>query len=93
MSRITTRPSVKIVVLQRGWVVVGYVTETPDRIYIDNARIIRTWGTTKGLGELVNGPTPETKLDPAGLVEAHPLTVVLMIVADLASWEETLGKL
>jgi hypothetical protein len=41
--------------------------------------VIRRWGTTKGLGELVNGPLEDTVLDPAGIVRAHKLAVVMQI--------------
>jgi hypothetical protein len=76
----------QIVVLQRGWVVVGDVTPTGDELTIENASVIRFWGTTKGLGELVNGPTEKTKLDPAGTVTAHALAVVLRIDVDAEKW-------
>ena len=70
----------KIVVLQRGWVIVGLVEEDGDKIVIHDAAVVRRWGTSKGLGELAaEGPLPETVLDPAGRVEAHKLAVVLTI--------------
>jgi hypothetical protein len=49
----------------------GFVWYTPnaadmgDYIHLKSARIIRQWGTTDGLAELVDGPTKETKLDSA----------------------------
>ncbi len=70
-----------IVVLQRGWVAVGRLHQDDDKITLTDASIIRRWGTTKGLGELVNGPTSETVLDPAGTIRGHILTVVLSIPA------------
>lgn len=77
---------VRIVVLQRGWVVVGRVTETEDKVIITSASVVRAWGTTKGLGELRTGPTSSTKLDPSGTIEAHPLTVVFTMDVDAAAW-------
>jgi hypothetical protein len=76
----------QIVVLQRGWVVVGDVTTVGDELTIENASVIRFWGTTKGLGELVDGPTEKTKLDPCGTVTAHALAVVLRIDVDAQKW-------
>jgi hypothetical protein len=76
----------QIVVLQRGWVVVGDVTKVGDEIVITEASVIRFWGTKNGLGELVGGPTPTTKLDKAGTVTAHQLAVVLTIDVDAAKW-------
>jgi hypothetical protein len=54
-----------IYVLTGGWVLVGTPHEsTEDDIKLENAKVIRVWGTSKGLGQLRNGPTKETKLDP-----------------------------
>lgn len=76
----------QIVVLQRGWVVVGDVTASGDHLVIENASVIRYWGTTAGLGELVNGPTPKTRLDKAGTVTAHELAVVFTLDVDAEKW-------
>ena len=81
---------VKIAVLQRGWVAVGEHSTDGDEIVLSNASIIRRWGTKKGLGELVSGPTTTTILDKAGTVRAHKLAVVLTVDCDAAAWE---GKL
>lgn len=79
--------SKKIVVLQRGWVVIGDVSQEGNHIRVDNSSIIRRWGTTKGLGELAaNGPRKETVLDPCGIVRAHELAVVLTIDTEASLW-------
>jgi len=88
---VTYRPEaksseVRIVILQRGWVVVGRWSRDGDMCSLEQAAVIRTWGTTKGLGELVGGPTSLTKLDPAGHVEFHILTVVATLDADEDAW-------
>lgn len=79
---------VKIVVLQRGWVVVGEYTHNATEATLENAAVIRTWGTTKGLGELaLDGPTSSTKLDKAGTIRFERLTSVLVIdVAEDSKW-------
>jgi hypothetical protein len=59
-----------IVVLDRGFVYVGDVCDEGDYVIIRNARNIRVWGTTAGLGELRNGPLANTKLDIVGEVKA-----------------------
>lgn len=62
-----TKANQQIVVLDRGWVYVGNVIIEGDLVRIHNARCIRRWGTTKGLGELaLTGPTKNTVLDPTG---------------------------
>lgn len=68
-----------IVVLDRGFVYVGDVLEYTDRIEIQNAKNIRRWGTEKGLGQLADGPRPNTKLDPCGTVKAYRSAVMHML--------------
>lgn len=79
----------KILVLPRGWVVIGDVTENKETglVEVRNASTIRRWGTTKGLGELVNGPTSNTVLDKIpGLVEVHPLNIIQRITVNASKW-------
>jgi hypothetical protein len=75
----------QIVVLERGFVYVGKVKVDGDWVTIENARNIRRWGTTKGLGELAGGPTKETKLDEAGTVQA-PMRSVIQFVQCTRDW-------
>jgi hypothetical protein len=77
----------KIVVLQRGWVLVGKFREVSETEHeLIDASVIRFWGTTKGLGELVTGPTSSTKLDPCGRASFHPMTVVFKLDAEDDGW-------
>jgi hypothetical protein len=77
----------KIAILQRGWVMVGSFSRDGAQCRLDNARVIRTWGTTNGLGGLaLNGPTTKTILDPAGVVTFHELTLVALIDCDDTKW-------
>lgn len=80
--------NVKIVILQRGWVFVGRFTKNGSDCVLENAHCIRQWGTTKGIGELVNGPTPSTKLDGAGTVRFNELTIVAAIDASEDGWKK-----
>ena len=82
----------KIVVLQRGWVMVGKLERSGSECKLHNASVIRSWGTTKGLGEIAgNGPTSSTKLDKCnGLVEFDYLTVVASIAVNEAKWVSAL---
>ena len=76
----------QICVLDRGFVYVGHVTMDGDLVTIDNARCIRRWGTTAGLGQLAeSGPTAQTKLDVVGTVKA-PLRAVIHFVACKTQW-------
>lgn len=72
-------PDYRILVLQRGWVVVGKYSLEGDECILTDASVIRRWGTTKGLGELINGPLNSTVLDPCGTVRAHKLAVIMQI--------------
>ena len=76
-----------IVVLDRGFVYVGDVVHDGEWCAISNAKNIRVWGTTKGLGELaLNGPLPNTKLDVVGTVRAPARAVISMIDTEVTKW-------
>ena len=67
----------EIVIAQRGWVFVGDVIRSEGELVIEDAAVVRRWGTTQGLGQLAeSGPTEETRLDPCPPVRIHPLAVV-----------------
>lgn len=76
----------QIVVGQRGWIFVGQVSDDGEDLVITNARNIRIWGTTKGLGELADGPTSTTKHDAYGTVRIPRLTVVARINVTAGAW-------
>ena len=70
----------QIVILQRGWIVVGKTKQVKDDLVVENASVIRIWGTSKGIGELaLSGPTTKTILDPCGTVTANIGNVVARI--------------
>ena len=81
--------SIHIVVLQRGWVVVGDIsTHIGTIIKISGASVIRRWGTTTGLGEIaLGGPTDRTILDYAGVVRCHELGIVFMLDCVEEKWK------
>jgi len=85
---ITNDGETKIVILQRGWVMVGKFERKGSDCKLYNASVIRNWGTKSGLGELAGkGPLAETKLDPCnGLVEFDYLTVVATISCNEKKW-------
>ena len=78
---------IKIVVLQRGWIYIGRFERIGNDCKLHNAYNIRSWGTTKGLPELVNGATSLTNLDKCeGVVEFDWLTVVHTITVNKSKW-------
>lgn len=79
---------IKIVILQRGWIYIGRFERNGNDCKLHNSYCIRTWGTTKGLAELVNGATSSTKLDKCeGVVEFDWLTVVHTITVNPEKWK------
>lgn len=81
---------IRIVILQRGWVMVGYFSREGNDCTLKKASVIRTWGTTKGLGEIQAKPTSSTKLDKTnGDVLFDWLTVVASVRCD-KTWSDYL---
>lgn len=81
---------IKIVVLQRGWVMVGYWHREGNDCKLTDASVIRTWGTSKGLGEIINKPTTKTILDKCGTVQFDYLTVVCSLDCEVEGWQNVL---
>jgi hypothetical protein len=76
-----------IVVADRGFIYVGRMTWDGDFAVIEEARNIRYWGTTKGLGELaLNGPTSKTILDPVGTARIPCRAVINILDTEAAKW-------
>lgn len=70
----------QIIVLDRGWVIVGHTTQDEGYLTIRHASVVRRWGTTSGLGEIAAlGPLKGTVLDPAGTVRAPIGSVVFTL--------------
>lgn len=82
---------IRIVILDKGFVAVGKVTEGEKWLTIENAFFVRRWGTTKGLGEIAEGgPTSSTVLDktPTQRIPIH--AVMNTIECDPKKWKKTL---
>jgi hypothetical protein len=84
----TSDSPVKIAILQRGWVFVGRFIKDGSDCALMNASCIRVWGTTRGIGELVAGPTSATVLEVAGTVRFHELAVVALLDCDESGWRK-----
>lgn len=78
----------QIVVLHRGFVFVGDVDRrNANEIVIYNAKNVRRWGTTKGLGELAQcGPLESTTLDVAGTIRFSPLAEICSYDCFAENW-------
>ena len=76
-----------IVVCDRGFVYVGNTKHDGEWCVITDARNIRRWGTTKGLGELaLNGPLEDTVLDAVGVVRIPARAVINIIDTEEDKW-------
>ena len=84
--------NVKIVILQRGWIMVGEFFRNGNDCKLKKASVIRNWGTKKGLGEIASGgPTETTTLDKCyGEVCFDYLTVVATIDCEVDKWANVL---
>lgn len=77
----------QIIVIANGFVHVGDCELDGEFLYIHQAQNIRSWGTTRGLGELVSGPTKKTVLDPLGEVVVPISKVIFFLsIQDSSSW-------
>lgn len=76
----------QIVVLDRGFVYVGDVQLKGDYVHLNNAKNIRRWGTSKGLGELLDGPLANTVTDPVGGTILIPARAVIHFIAVKKGW-------
>ena len=83
---------VKIVILQRGWVMVGRLERDGSDCALSDASVVRKWGTKRGLGEIAaGGPTKDTVLDKChGIVEFDWLTVVAAVSCEESKWASVL---
>ena len=80
----------QIAVLDRGFVYIGNIVTDGEWCYIENAWNIRRWGTTRGLGELVDGPTSDTQLDRVGSVRVPFHVLHHLIAVKGAGWTSKL---
>ena len=81
---------IRIAILQRGWVAVGRFWQDGSDCLLENASIIRKWGTEKGLGELRAGPLSNTILDSCGTLRFHELAIVATMDCEVSKWASKL---
>jgi len=89
---------IRIVILEAGFVMVCRCPEPSQFPYwlpYSSRRTIRRWGTTKGLGELCNGPTSETVLDELVAEGTCPVRAIIDVLEcseeGLKAWSKVLG--
>lgn len=79
---------VRVVVLQRGWVVVGHARRFGPRVVVSKCAVVRRWGTTLGLGQLASGGpiAGKTVLDACPDVECLEQEIVLSMKCATGAW-------
>ena len=88
MKKSTQLTGHAICVLTCGFVYVGRVTCDKRWCTITEAKNLRRWGTTDGLGQLaLTGPTDDTAADPAGTVRAPMAAVVHLLDTEESLWK------
>ena len=88
---------IRLFVLDRGFVIVGRSPDPQDYalwLTLTDARVVRAWGTTRGLAELCQGPTEATRLDELCPSEAIPVRAILRVLeVDQDKWSDHLKGL
>jgi len=75
----------QIVVIDNGFVHVGDCSLSDGLLTIANCKNLRVWGTSKGLGQLITGPTKDTKADECGTVLV-PVGRVVFFMRVVKGW-------
>ena len=87
MKEVCSLKGFAIAVLDRGFVYVGNCELSDEWLVIKNARNVRRWGTTNGLGELaLNGPLEKTVLDDVGVVRVPRRALIHLIDTEGEKW-------
>ena len=76
----------EIIVIASGWVVVGRVVSDGEVVRLEDAKVVRRWGTSHGIGELATGPTPHTVLDPLGTVAVTASQILFRLAVAVTGW-------
>lgn len=75
-----------LVVADRGHVWLGRAVTDGAWTRITKARVVRRWGTTEGLNQLVHGPRPDTRIDAPADLKVASRAVIAVIPVEAAAW-------
>lgn len=79
--------TLRIVIAQRGWVVIGRYSEKDGEAIVRDAKTIRRWGTENGLGQLaLEGKQEDTVLDEVGEWRSKVDANIATIIVDESKW-------
>lgn len=81
-----------LVIVASGWVFAGRLLDHNEQcVVLEDAAVVRYWGTDRGIGQLRAGPRPETRCDPVGepvLIRSNVLAVIRVTSAGAPRWTE-----
>ena len=86
MNNNSTTTGWHIVVVDSGFVFCGDCVNDGTTLVLTNVKQLRQWGTSKGLGELVSGPTKKTIMDPIPSVIVPLPRVIFTIPVNSNVW-------
>ena len=88
-DRLAPDGEIRIAALQRGHVIIGKYSQEGETGHLENASVVRRWGTSKGLGELAQkGPLDNTVLDECPRVSFHVREVIFLMEVNKDAWRE-----
>lgn len=77
---------VVIVSVVGGWQFVGVLEDSHQLTTLSKCKNIHEWGTERGLGELVNGPTDKTVLFDVGRITIPTTSIQFWIDCKDEAW-------
>lgn len=64
-------------------------TQNEHHVYMYRANIVREWGTTKGLNQLIDGPTSKSIVDAeAPVVVLNNAALIALIPCRMGAWDK-----
>lgn len=87
--------NLRIVILERGWVVLGLLNSDShgDWFFLEKGCVVRRWGTDAGIGQLaMHGVRSETILDPLPMTKFHKDKIIQILDCDESKWQDYLSK-
>lgn len=83
---------IQIAILDRGFVYIGEATTDADWLYLAKSQNLRIWGTSRGLGELIDGPTTKTILDYSGKLKVRRGSLITLMDVNQGIWSPILDR-
>lgn len=78
-----------IIVVDAGFVFCGDCDGTDkNTLLVQHVKQLRKWGTEHGLGQLVEGPTPNTVMDAIPVILVPRSRIVFTIPVNAAKWSK-----